>query len=41
MPGRFVSTTILLWRFATYYLQIAFEGVILLMTRTKEKGVSN
>ncbi len=40
MPGRFVSTTILLWRFATYYLQIAFEGVILLMTRTKEKGVS-
>ncbi|PNR97729.1 lysylphosphatidylglycerol synthase transmembrane domain-containing protein [Petrotoga olearia] len=40
MPGRFVSTTILLWRFATYYLQIAFEGVILFMTRTKEKGVS-
>ncbi|PNR93128.1 hypothetical protein HWHPT5561_04900 [Petrotoga sp. HWH.PT.55.6.1] len=40
MPGRFVSTTVLLWRFATYYLQIAFEGVILLMTRTKEKRFS-
>jgi len=40
MPGRFVSTTILLWRFATYYLQIAFEGIILLISRTKKKEIS-
>lgn len=40
MPAKYVSSTVLLWRFATYYLQMAFQAIIMLFTRSKVKSNS-
>lgn len=39
IPGKFVSSTILIWRFATYYLQIALQGIIMYLSKNNSKTV--
>ena len=38
MPTRYISTVVLVWRFSTYYLQIAFEILVLFLTKIKKRS---